>query len=95
MKRPGMVIVGAAFALGCTGLATPLLFAALGNPFGQDTLIWLALGMAAASSAGLALWSCVGRASLSTRVLLLRALVCLALALPAALVLGFLASHPP
>jgi multidrug transporter EmrE-like cation transporter len=50
---------------------------------------------AAALSTAFAIWSCIGRAPLSTQTLAIRALICMAFAFPAALLLGAFASNPP
>jgi hypothetical protein len=95
MKRPVVAIASLAFAIVAAALSAPFLLAAIRHPSSQDTPIWLALGTSAALSSAFAIWSCIGRAPLSTQTLAIRALICMAFAFPAALLLGAFASNPP
>jgi len=95
MKRPLIAIVSASFALSAVAIAGPFLSAVVSNPASQDTPAWLALGIPAALAAMVALQSCIQRDKLSTKNLAIRAFLCCACVLPAALLLGSFTSNPP
>ena len=95
MKRPIVAIVALFLAIGAAALSAPYLIAVFNHPFGQDTPIWLALGIPAALSSIFAIWTCITRTSLSTKILAIRELLCIVFAFPAALLLGAFARNPP
>ena len=95
MNRPIVAIVALTFAVGAAALCAPFLMAAVRHPSSQDTPVWLALGISAALSSALAIWSCLSRVALNIKSLAIRALLCITLVLPAALLLGAFSSVPP
>lgn len=95
MKRPIAAIVALTFAAGAAALCAPFLMAAVRHPSSQDTPVWLALGVSAALSSALAIWSGLSRVSLSIQSLAIRVLLCITFVLPAALLLGAFSSAPP
>lgn len=95
MKRPIVAIVYLVLAIEAAALSAPFLIAAIRHPFSQDTPVWLTLGIPAALSSALAIWSCIARTSLSIKSLAIRALLCITFAFPAAFLLGAFASNPP
>lgn len=95
MKRPIVAIIAVGSAIGAALLSMPFLIAVIRNPFGQDTPIWLALGLPAALSSALALRTSIARTSLTQRNLATRAFLYILFVLPAAFLLGALTSNPP